>query len=268
MEERPDPDAVMQTLEIPGHNVAVNLLAIPIGDRPGFLQILLPRLAELRSQTGRPHWIILDEAHHMLPPTWSPTATTFPIEFGGMILVTVHPERVSPVALRSVDVVIATGNSAGESIAQFAKATEVQPPKGEFTSPEPGQALVWFRKRDGRIARVKVHTTTGERRRHRRSYAEGKLSPEQSFYFRGSESKLNLKAQNLMTFMQLAEGVDDDTWIYHLRRSDYSRWFREKIKDEKLAAASEAVELDQKLAVPETRHRIIEAIQQLYTLEA
>lgn len=30
-------------------------------------------------------------------------------------------------------------------------------------------------------------------------------SPEQSFYFRGPESKLNLRAQNLRTFLQLAE---------------------------------------------------------------
>jgi len=87
----------MKTLHTPNQNVAVNLLAIPIGDRPGFLQTLLPRLAELRSQTGRPHCIILDEAHHMLPPSWCPAPTTFPIELGGMILITVHPDRVSPV---------------------------------------------------------------------------------------------------------------------------------------------------------------------------
>lgn len=266
--ERPDPDVVMKTLEEPFQNVAVNLLAVSVGDRPGFLQSLLPRLAELRSQTGRPHWIILDEAHHMLPPSWSPTATTFPIEFEGMILITVHPDRVSPVALRSVDVVIATGNSASESIAQFARAIRIQPPAAEQTSPEPGQALVWFRKQSTTLKFIKVHLAKGERRRHRRSYAEGELSAEQSFYFRGPESKLNLKAQNLMIFMQLAEGVDEETWTYHLRRKDYSKWFREKIKDEKLAAATEAIELDQNIPAPVSRRRITEAIQQFYTLAA
>jgi len=266
--ERPDPDVVMKTLETPVQNVAVNLLAVSVGDRPGFLQSLLPRLAELRSQTGRPHWIILDEAHHMLPPSWSPTATTFPIEFDGMILITVHPDRVSPVALRSVDVVIATGNSASESIAQFAGAIGIQPPTAEPTSPEPGQALVWFRKQSTTLKFIKVHLAKGERRRHRRSYAEGELSAEQSFYFRGPENKLNLKAQNLVIFMQLAEGVDEQTWTYHLRRKDYSKWFREKIKDEKLAAATEAIELDQNIRAPESRRRITLAIQQFYTLAA
>jgi hydroxymethylpyrimidine pyrophosphatase-like HAD family hydrolase len=266
--ERPDPDAVMKTLDTPTQNVAVNLLAVSVGDRPGFLQTLLPRLAELRSQTGRPHWIILDEAHHMLPPSWSPAATTFPIEFGGMILITVHPDKVSPVALSSVDVAIATGDSASESITQFAKAIKIEPPAAEQTQPEPGQALVWFRKQSTRMTLIKVHVTKGERRRHRRSYAEGQLSPEQSFYFRGPQGKLNLKAQNLMTFMQLAEGVDEDTWIYHLRRNDYSKWFREKIKDDRLATAAEAIERDQNLSARESRHHINEAIEQLYTLAA
>ena len=226
--ERPDPDAVVKTLDSPTQNVAVNLLAISVGDRPAFFQVLLPRLAELRSQTGRPHWIILDEAHHMLPPSWSPAATTFPVEFGGMILITVHPDKVSPAALGSVDVVIATGDSASESIAQFAKAINIIPPAGAQAQPEPGQALVWFRKQNIGTTLIEVHVTKRARRRHRRSYADGQLSPEQSFYFRGPEGKLNLRAQNLVTFMQLAEGVYEDTWIYHLRRNDYSKWLREK----------------------------------------
>ena len=44
----------------------------------------------------------------------------------------------------------------------------------------------------------------------RRKYAEGDLPPDRSFYFRGPEGKLNLRAQNLILFLQLADGVDDD----------------------------------------------------------
>ena len=40
-----------------------------------------------------------------------------------------------------------------------------------------------------------------------------------------------------MLFMQMAEGVDDATWLYHLQQGDYVRWFRDKIKDEELADA-------------------------------
>jgi hypothetical protein len=39
-----------------------------------------------------------------------------------------------------------------------------------------------------------------------------------SFYFRGPDDKLKLRAQNLAVFVQLAEGVDDETWLFHLRQ--------------------------------------------------
>jgi hypothetical protein len=66
--------------------------------------------------------------------------------------------------------------------------------------------------------------------------------PEQSFYFRGPESKLNLRAHNLRTVLQLAEGIDDETWMYHLRKGDYSGWFSSIIKDAELGRQTAEVE--------------------------
>jgi hypothetical protein len=98
-----------------------------------------------------------------------------------------------------------------------------------------------------------------------RKYAEGELQPDRSFYFRGPEEKLNLRAQNLMTFLQLADGVDDETWVHHLRRGDYSGWFRAAIKDEPLAAAAARVERERSLSPVESRARIRALVEELYT---
>lgn len=68
--------------------------------------------------------------------------------------------------------------------------------------------------------------------------------------------------------MQLAEGVDDDTWSHHLRRGDYSRWFRKEIKDEELAAEAERVENMKGLSADESRELIKKAIEKRYTLPA
>lgn len=46
---------------------------------------------------------------------------------------------------------------------------------------------------------------------------------------------MNLRAQNLMIFLQIADGVDDETWLHHLKPHDVSRWIRDTIKDEELA---------------------------------
>jgi hypothetical protein len=131
-----------------------------------------------------------------------------------------------------------------------------------------GEALVWQPDVDAGPVRVCVAPPRSERRRHRRKYAQGELLEEENFYFRGPEGKLHLRAQNLVIFLQLAEGVDDETWLYHLRRGDYSRWFRTCIKDEGLADEAAAIEEDQELSVDETRARIRHAIEERYTLPA
>jgi hypothetical protein len=82
------------------------------------------------------------------------------------------------------------------------------------------------------------------------------------------KGKLNLRAQNLILFGQIAQGVDDDTWLFHLRQEDYSHWFRQVIKDPDLAAVAEEVEKDEKLSPSASRARIVEAIEQRYTLPA
>ena len=107
-----------------------------------------------------------------------------------------------------------------------------------------------------------------ERRRHRRKYVEGELPPERSFYFRGPQKTLNLRAQNLLLFMQLADGVDDDTWLHHLRQGDYSTWLRTAIKDDTLANEIHDVELDSDLSPAESRQRARAIIEKRYTVPA
>lgn len=116
--------------------------------------------------------------------------------------------------------------------------------------------------------RIKPAQSKQEPQRHRRKYAEGDLGEDNCFYFRGPEGKLKLRAQNLALFAQIAQGVDDETWLFHLRKGDYSRWLREVIKDPDLAAEGEKVEKDEKLSASESRARILEAIEQRYTLPA
>ena len=96
----------------------------------------------------------------------------------------------------------------------------------------------------------------------------GNLGPDRSFYFRGPEDKLNLRAQNLVAFLQLAEGVDDVTWQFHLERGDYAQWFREGIKDEELGDAAEQVASTPGLSAEEGRARIKAEIEERYTLPA
>ena len=68
-----------------------------------------------------------------------------------------------------------------------------------------------------------------------------------------------------MVFLQLAEGVDDETWLYHLRRRDYSHWIRQALKDEELAQQVEQIEQEADTSAPESRAAIRQSIEQRYT---
>jgi hypothetical protein len=111
---------------------------------------------------------------------------------------------------------------------------------------------------------VEVEHGKAQLRRHRRKYAEGELGEDKSFYFRGRDGKLNLRAQNMNIFAQMAAGVDDETWTHHLRNSDYSRWLRESVKDQELADEIASIERDQQLPPTESRNRIVESIRKHY----
>jgi hydroxymethylpyrimidine pyrophosphatase-like HAD family hydrolase len=255
----------LAVLEDPKMNLNINLLGIPVADRPAYFGRLFPSLQAMRTRTGRPHWIVLDEAHHMMPPDWGHVGKALPQRLGETILVTVHPEHVAPMTLSLVDVVIAVGHSPDKTLGKFADATGRPHPRPEGLSHQSGHAVVWFPRNGEAPFSMKLRSGRAERIRHLRKYAEGNMRND-SFYFRGPAGRHNLKAQNLVIFSQIAEGIDEETWLFHLRRGDYSRWFRYAVKDTYLADQTESIEQRQDLRPAESRDLIRSFIEARYTL--
>ena len=251
-------------LDRPDRNGVVNLLALGLDERQAFFDELFAALLELRSRSGKPHWIVIDETHHLLPAKWSPTPRTPAKTPHGLMLITVHPDQVGREALSWVDLAVAIGESPAETLGGFAAALgESTPPVG--TAPlATGEAVAWWRHPERTPVRFRSIPPRSERRRHLRKYAEGELG-DNSFYFRGPEARLNLRAQNLQIFLQIADGVDDETWTWHLRNGDYSRWFREKIKDRSLADEAERIEQAAELSPRESRARLRKRVEERYT---
>jgi len=262
----PSVDEVLQLLARPESNAVVNLLGLPIEERPRFFHTLLPRLQEMRAQVGRPHWILVDETHHLLGSTWEPAEITLPQTLVNMVFITVHPRFVAPAVLASVDIVVAVGQTPEVIFQEFTETLEQDAPALSSLAAQPGEVLVWHRHHAPAPLRLRPAPSHTERRRHRRKYAEGELGPDRSFYFRGPEGKLNLRVQNLILFRQIADGVDDATWLYHLRQGDYSQWFENVIKDAALAAEAKQVEELTELSPLESRALIKAAIEYHYTL--
>jgi len=264
----PAVEEVLQVLAHPDQNAVVNMVGLRLGDRPAFFLKLLPQLLELRSRTNRPHWLIIDEAHHLLPATWEPGSLATQEALKCTALITVHPDQVHPAPLRAIGTILAVGGSPDETIERFCKSLAEPVPAPSGITLDAGEVLLWQRQVGATPLKVRVAPSRTERRRHTRKYAEGELPPDRSFYFRGPEGKLNLRAQNLMLFLQMADGVDDQTWLHHLQQGDYSRWFRDRIKDDSLAAEAEEIERTANLSPQQGRALIRQAVERRYTLPA
>jgi hydroxymethylpyrimidine pyrophosphatase-like HAD family hydrolase len=259
---------VFTALEKPEANVVMNLIGLPLADRPQFFSAMLPRLEALRARTGRPHWIVIDEAHHLMPQDSARREGAERDAMAGALLVTVHPESVDAAMLRAMDLALVFGESPGATLQQFGRAAGLGPLEAAAATLRPAEALLWSRDAGQGAEVIRVAPSRAERRRHRRKYAEGELPPERSFHFRGPQRRLNLRAQNLVLFLQIGEGVDEETWLHHLRAGDYSRWVRASIKDEALADELATVERDDSVGVDQGRARIRAAVEQRYTLPA
>jgi HAD superfamily hydrolase (TIGR01484 family) len=258
----PPAEEVAGLLQSPTTNLSLNLLGTDVSERPAYFSKLLGELCGLRASTGRPHWIVLDEAHHLAPRDALDHQVSFPANMSCVLFVTTHPKTLSSAALAAVQTVIAVGETANEAIAEFCRSVdEPEPPEGVY--PQESEVLVWRRRSESDVQRVAIGKAREEHRRHTRKYAEGRLGEDKSFYFTGSTQLLKLRAHNLAAFLQLAQGVDDDTWLFHLRNGDYTRWFRDSIKDDELAAEVQGLESSQDPA--SSRSALATSVKRRYT---
>ncbi|OQW32328.1 MAG: phosphoglycolate phosphatase [Nitrospira sp. SG-bin1] len=264
----PGTTEIFTALESPDANVVVNLVGLPLQDRPAFFLALLPALQERRAKYGRPHWILVDETHHLLPRDWQPVQAVLAKDLTGMVYVTVHPDHVARSVLDTVDVVMALGDDPAGTIAGFCETVGQPVPQMQLTALGHGEAVFWDRRSAELPCKLRIAPCEADRQRHRRKYAEGELPEDRSFYFRGPNNALNLRAHNLILFMQLAEGVDETTWLHHLRQGDYSTWMAEGIKDSQLADAVRRIEQQPSISAARSRQLIRSAIEERYTIPA
>jgi hypothetical protein len=258
---------VTELLEEPGRSVVVDLTGVDLADRPRAFAELILEVTKLRSQTARPHWFLIDEAHHLLPSELGTAALSLPRELAACIVVAMRPEQVALPVLQAVRLLLMVGKDAAAAIRHFCERTGDVVPGIDSAPLEHGEAQLWDR-RSAAVQRVRTIRPHAQRLRHSRKYAEGELGEDKSFYFRGPEGSLNLRAQNLVLLLQLAEGVDDGTWLHHLHAGDYSRWIGDAINDQELAAEVAGIEADGSLSAVESRKRVKAAIERRYTAPA
>ena len=153
-QQPPRPEDVTEALRDPKRSIVVNLLGVPLADRPAFFAQLLPRVLEEKARTGRPHWLVVDEAHHMLPagPNAANLARALPDR--GVLYITVHAGLMEPAALEHVGTLLVIGGHPAKTIAEFCKAAGDGNPLCPTVPGDklpPGDAMVWRRGERGAV---------------------------------------------------------------------------------------------------------------------
>jgi hydroxymethylpyrimidine pyrophosphatase-like HAD family hydrolase len=260
----PTPEELHQLLARPGDSLVLNLSAMTRAEKVVYAAKVLGVVTTVRSTSGLPHWLILDEAHHVLPADGSPATELIRTGSESLCMITLvlddlAPEvRTLPTAAASTE--LGAFVTALKTLREAAVPTEI--PGGPL---ERGEAvLAWLGERP-RAVRFKVARRRVHHRRHVRKYTEGELPPDRSFFFKGPTGALNLRAANLTRFVELAEGVDEATWSHHLEGHQYSAWVRDMIKDPELATQIAALETAGDRPA-ESRRRVLEAIRARYAV--
>src|SRR5579872_2534615 len=177
--QAPTPEEVIDALRDPKRSVVVNLLGVPLAERPRFFDLLLLRIMEVKSNTGRPHWLVLDEAHHLLQagPNAAGSSTSLPDR--GTCFITVHPGAIEPKVLNQIQMILIVGRNPVKTLSEFCGVLNETVPNFPVVANgvlPAGNAILW-RREDAEAVLVRTKPPRVERKRHSRKYAEGNLGP-------------------------------------------------------------------------------------------
>jgi hydroxymethylpyrimidine pyrophosphatase-like HAD family hydrolase len=129
----PDPFEILTALEKPDVQAVVCLAAVPQSRRSVFFEQLNVELRALREKTGRPHWLVIDEAQELVPKLDATLAAAGELA-ENTIYVTTDPQAIDPRILAGVDIIAVRGPT-----------VTLDMPALQLRAPGEHEALFWFR---------------------------------------------------------------------------------------------------------------------------
>lgn len=242
-------------------NVVVSTLALDPAARVQLFGELLPFIQQLRSSTGRPYWMVVDEAHYMLPH-----CAAWPSGFlanMGAIIVALDFDQVCPSLLDAVDVLVTLGSTARELVQRYAQHTQRRCPEFPARSSAPDYFCLWDVRHGGDVVLMAQQQPEQKHHRHSGKYAVGDVGAWHAFYF----PSLDQRASNLAEFLSSLARLDDPAFRQHREAGDFSNWFREVIRDDVLANETRLLENDASVPLRDAQEQIAHLVQSRYHLE-
>jgi len=232
----------------PSASAVLDLSLLPHAAKVALIERALRRIREIRRLVGRPHWVLIDEAHYSLHDE-GVSADALGLEDRGFCFVTYRPSWLRERVARAVNVFILARTSGSEELGILGAAlpaavggeggfaeTLARLPRGEFllVQRDPNHhlsALTFVA-----APRQTVHV------RHLMKYIDSCVPPGREFLFRGADGRVRGTADSVQSFRRVVATTPDDVLAHHAGGGDFSRWVRDVFGDAELARQLRKIE--------------------------
>ena len=230
----PSPALVVALLEMGNVTVVLDLCAYQVNHRMEYVTELLRALRSLKERKFRPHWIVLREAQHFLPPNGNAVSSALMpmLAGGGWAFVSYRPDRLANLVLERVNYCLLTRLTEPEAVQTVCRV--VGPLLGEESPADIIRGYAWLCGQH--LVRLRPNARRIPHIRHLYKYLDTPLPAQKRFRFRDEQGFLDLEAASLFEFLQILPNLPVKSLAYHQAREDFAKWADGALGDEELAA--------------------------------
>lgn len=241
----PSPDTVVNLLKRSDACVVVDLSALTPDGRHDYLTDLPAKVEASRRTLGRPHWVIIDEAHQSITATEAALGAIDPAA-SGYCLITWRPDELPAPLVAGTDTVLAlTADDPDTTVVDLIAAITDRPRRdiAQLLTGPSGSVLVATRHTTGPPQLAHIAPRHTAHLRHEHKYDADGTSPHRAFWFRDEHDRPSgAVAHNLHELETELAHCDRTILRHHAPLGDFSRWILHVFHDRQLAAAVAAIE--------------------------
>jgi hypothetical protein len=237
-----------------------------------YIRALLPALNELRTRTGLPHRIVVDEAHYFLQDAGA--RHLLDLEHNGYTVVTYWASRLPRELLARTEVMVVTCESSAaeiEALRQWCSTCDtVDRSRWSMLGHlRIGQAVALpiTEEASGDLRFFTIAPRLTPHVRHREKYVDVPVPDPRAFVFTRSGQVSGQRVKTLRQFVSVLEQTPTALFEPYLQRGDFSRWIADVFGDHALAGQLRTLEARSRdQAAAETIPEIVAAIRGRYDL--
>lgn len=269
--EDPPPELpdLVRVLRHPDMSVVIDLSHAPYQEKMNYMKSLLPMLAAIRKNTGLPHRIVIDEAHHFLHvPS---VGELLDLTLGAYTLVTYRLADLHPGLRNAIECIIVKRTTVPRENQILMDMLQA---KGGCSTVMSNLAslgmdeavlLPGLQETGGQCLKFKLFPRLTSHVRHKAKYLDVQLLVEQGFWFTDDSGTLAGPARTLKDFLTQLELAPAAVLAGHARREDFSRWIADVFHDHALASEIRKVEQRFRLGhVHDLTRSIAKLVQERY----